>query len=324
MADTTLAVSEAADVERTAPRQDCRASWWRYPIYCLIVVSLPALFLLSSIFIVRSKSFPVESHDPFLLNPDYAYSLSHVNCDVVVFGDSTAITGVDPTVIEKSTGLKTCNIAQSQSILALLGTAALDNYLQSNEPPKYLVIQLGPESFSRDHQQFYWPEGITLLLRKKFGLRTLLTLVAHPQQTYGFAIWAIKAKLGALGPAPNFIEMEATFRSRSGLLILPKPPETGCVKHGLLSPPTLSWIKGLREKYSVNGTQVLIDVAPIPACENDMAQIAASLAGVTDNTLPVYPISLFSDLDRHLTMVGAERSTEEIAQQIQSRQQRQK
>src|SRR5271170_1953391 len=178
MPDTTLAVSEPANEEATVPRDERRVPWCRYPIYCLIVVSLPALFLLSSIFIVRSRNFPVESHDPFLLNPDYAYSLSHVNCDVVVFGDSTAVTGVDPTVIEKNTGLKTCNIAQSQSILALLGTMALDNYLQSNQPPKYLVIEMGPESFSRNEQNFFWPEGLTLLLRKKMGVRTLLTLIA--------------------------------------------------------------------------------------------------------------------------------------------------
>ncbi len=324
MTDTTLAVPEAANVEKTAPPDDHRVSWWRYPVYCLVVVSLPALFLLSSIFIVRSKNFPVESQDPFLLNPDYAYSLSHVDCDVLIFGDSTAITGVDPTVIEKNTGLKTCNIAQSQSILALMGTTALDNYLQSNQPPKYLVIELAPESFARNRQDFFWPEGLTFLLRRKMGVSTLFTLLAHPQQAYGFAMWAIKARLGALGPKPDFTEMQATFRSRHGLLVLPKPPETECSKPWTFMPPTSSWVRGLREKYSANGTHVIINVAPIPDCANNAGQIASSLDGITDNALPRYPISLFLDIDRHLTLTGADRSSEEIAQQIQSLQQSKK
>src|SRR5258708_17281497 len=66
--------------------------------YVLLMLIIPALFLASSIPIVRSQSFPLESGDPFLLNSDYAFSLKHVDCEVVIYGDSTALTGLDPTV----------------------------------------------------------------------------------------------------------------------------------------------------------------------------------------------------------------------------------
>ncbi|MGA2564133.1 MAG: hypothetical protein ABSF96_11280, partial [Steroidobacteraceae bacterium] len=105
-------------------RTNCRDQ-----VYVLAVVLMPLLFLLSSIPIVRSASFPALSGDPFLLNPDYAFSLKHVDCEVVIFGDSTAVTGVDPLTVHGVTNLKTCNIGQSRSALEILGTLALDTYL---------------------------------------------------------------------------------------------------------------------------------------------------------------------------------------------------
>jgi hypothetical protein len=316
MAETTMAAPELTGAETAPPGASRPVSRWRYAAYCLVVVALPAIFLLSSLFIVRSKNFLSKTQDPFLMDADYPYSLNNANCDILIFGDSTAVTGVDPTVIESATGLKSCNIAQSQSIVALLGTDALDHYLSSNQAPKYLVIDLAPESFSRGGGDFFWPEGLTLLVRRQMGVRTLLTLALHPKQSYGFALWAIKVKLGLLGVGPDFSSMQATFQSRHGLLVLPKPPETACMKKGSPRPPTTSWISELRQKYSTNGTHVIIDVAPLPDCTGDAAQIAASLSGLTDNVLPLYPIHLFSDIDRHLTLEGAERESAEIARQI--------
>jgi hypothetical protein len=74
----------------------------------------------------------------------------------------------------------------------------------------------------------------------------------------------------------------------------------------------------LREKYSAHGTRVLINVSPIPACTPDAARFASGSRDVTDNSLSLYPIGLFCDLDRHLTREGAERASLEVAKQILS------
>src|SRR5271167_557911 len=146
----------------------------------MTVILIPLLFLLSSIPIVRSTSFPAESKDPFLLNLDYAFSLKHVDCEIVIYGDSTAITGIDPTVVEQSSGLKTCNIAQSQSILEILGTMALDTYIANNAAPKFLIMQFAPETLAQDRKLIFWPEGLTLLFRKKPILEAIPVLLRHP------------------------------------------------------------------------------------------------------------------------------------------------
>jgi hypothetical protein len=289
----------------------------RYELFLLILVGIPAVFLLSSIAIARSASFPAEAGDPFLLHPDYPFSLEHADCGILIYGDSTAVTGIDPTVVEHATGMKTCNIAQSQSILEVAGPIALDTYLRNNRPPKYLVIQLAPETLARSDRNFFWPEGITVLLRRRSLPVALFTMIQHPVESYNFAMWAVKARIAAfVAPPSHFGTTEAIFASHQGLITLPKPPEKACSYKPAFSPPTAEWVRQLRQRYSTNGATVLIDVSPIPDCAPHAERLAAAMKGVTDNSLSLYPIGLFCDLDRHLTLEGAERSSEEIARQI--------
>ena len=289
----------------------------RFQAYVSLMLLIPALFLASSIPIVRSKSFPVESGDPFLLNPDYAFSLKHVDCDVVIYGDSTALTGLDPTAVSRATGLKTCNIAQAQSIVEILGMLALDTYLKNNAPPKYIVMQFAPETLTRGRSNFFWPEGLTLLLRKESIFQALPTFILHPVEAYHFSIWAIKAKLASLiEPPVDFASTQAIFRSRGGLLILPKPPETHCLNDIAYTQPTVDWVRMLKEKYANKGTRVLINVSPLPSCSPIAAPVEAGVRNVTDNSLSLYPVGLFCDLDRHHTLEGAERASLELGKQL--------
>jgi hypothetical protein len=251
------------------------------------------------------------------LKPDYPFSFKQVNCDVVIYGDSTAVTGLDPTVVSRATGLKTCNIAQAQSIVEILGMLALDTYLKNNVPPKYIVMQFAPETLSHNRSHFFWPEGLTLLLRKKSLFEALPTFVRHPVEAYNFSIWAIKAKVKSLFTPPiDLAYTEQVFRSRGGLLALPKPPQTRCSNDFVYDEPAVAWVHGLRERYAHDGTRVLINVSPLPACSPIAAAAAAGTRNVTDNSLPLFPIGLFCDHDRHLTLEGAARASRELAEQL--------
>jgi hypothetical protein len=317
MAHESTVIAPAAAVAAEAG-QDATNAGRQLPhwIYALLLLLIPAVFLWASIPIVRSAAFPAASGDPFLLNADYPYGLKHVDCAVVIYGDSSAITGIDPTIIERITGLKTCNIAQARSALEIVGMHALDLYLQNNAAPRYLLLQFTPETLARD-KEFFWPEGLTLLVRHKSLPVALAMMVAHPVKSYEFSIWAIKMRLQAFldGPA-DFSATEQTFKAKRGLLLLPKPAQTSCVNHRAIAPPVSSWTRQLRAEYSSGGTRVIIDVAPVADCTVNAVAIAPTLAGVTDNTLPVYPVSLFCDLDRHLTPLGSERLSSEIGAQI--------
>jgi hypothetical protein len=304
-----------ADTEGTSPKPT--QTPLRAKLYIFLMLVIPALFLALSIPIVRSKSFPSEASDPFLLNPDYAFNQMHVDCEVVIYGDSTALTGLDPTVVSRATGWKTCNIAQSQSIVEIVGMLALDTYLKNNAPPKFLVMQFAPETLSRGRNNVFWPEGLTLLLRKRSLLEALPTLLLHPVRAYQFAIWADKAKVDALINSPTDLgSTEALFRSHGGLLTLPKAAETHCLNNLEYAEPTAHWVRELREKYSNSGTRVLVNVSPLPDCSPIASEVATGVRNVTDNSLALFPIGLFCDLDRHLTLEGAERASLELAKQL--------
>jgi hypothetical protein len=288
----------------------------RVQFYVLTVVILPILFLISSIPIVRSDAFPIESGDPFIMYSDYPFSLKHVDCDVVIFGDSTASTGIDPTVVEKVTGLKSCTIAESQSIFEILGPYALDTYLRNNAPPKFIVMQFSPEVISRS-KEIFWPEGLTLLFRKKLLAAALPIVARHPVEFYNFAMWAIKTKVRAMYETPvAFAGMNAIFQARRGLISLPKPPETNCGLHTSRALPSHSWVRRMRDTYSSDVTRVVIDVAPVPECTEGVQRMSAEFEKVTDNTLPIFRIDQFCDLDRHLTLSGAETASAQIGAQI--------
>jgi hypothetical protein len=305
----------ANGIEREA--QEYPLSSLRPKLFVLLLLAIPSLFLFSAIPIVRSQTFPIASGDPFLLNPDFAFSLTNVNCDVIIYGDSTALTGLDPTVISKVTGLKTCNISQAQSIVEILGMQALDTYLKNNSPPKFIVMQFAPETLSRSRADMFWPEGLTLLVRRRPLLEAFLTFLSHPVRAYQFSIWAIKAKVSSLVTSPpDFSATEDIFRSRGGLLMLPKPPETRCINEIAYTPPAVQWVRDLKDKYALNSTQVLVNVAPLPTCSPIADLVAKGTRNVTDNSLSLFPISLFSDMDRHLNLEGAERASLELAKQL--------
>jgi hypothetical protein len=289
----------------------------RIKAYLALMLSIPLIFLWSAIPIARSSTFPIVAEDPFLLNPDYAFSLKHVDCDVVIVGDSTAVTGLDPTVVEGATGLKTCNIAQSRSAVELLGTLALDTYLKNNHPPRFIVMQFAPETLARERSDFFWSEGLTLVLRKKSILQAFPLLALHPVQAYQFAVWAVKQKVRSMRrPPTDFSSTEVMFRERRGLLVLPKTAETHCVNSIAYGQPSTPWIQALREKYSRNGTRVLINVSPLPDCAPNTDALTKELEGATDNSIARYPVGLFCDLDRHLTLEGADRASHDLVRQL--------
>jgi hypothetical protein len=110
--------------------------------------------------------------------------------------------------------------------------------------------------------------------------------------------------------------MNAIFQAKRGLIILPKPPETSCALHSSPAAPNDSWVQRMRNTYSSDVTHVVIDVAPVPECTQNVRSIAEGFGKITDNTLPIFPIDQFCDQDRHLTLGGAERVSAQIAAQI--------
>jgi hypothetical protein len=257
------------------------------------------------------------------------FQMANRDCDVLIFGDSTAMTGINPDVVESNTGFKTCNISVTNAVLAVTDNLTLNHYLAHNAKPKVLLLQFSPDGFQRESHAWrrtIYAEGLLELLRHGSPSETRSVLLMHPQESIAFAgyaagfssFYAIKDvwfHITRLRPE------EDTVTVRNGFFTPPAPARTFCDPAAAIteSEQAASFSRALVEDYHTQYAEqsgvVLVNVAPIPACDQNLAAFTTELNGVTSNSLLSLPIGLFND-DRHYTAFGSTIVSRLVAQEL--------
>ena len=301
---------EAFELERTRVRRS-------FALYCLALALVPVLAMASSFLIARSSFYVRHQRNSYLAISDYPFTLKNKNCDIVIYGDSSALTGVSPPVIEAATSLRTCNIAQPNTALAINGTFALDFYLRQNAPPKFLIFQLTAPDFSpRDTKGMLYEEGVLQLVRHRLDVQTVLLFARHPLEALDFSEFILRtALLDRALTTETYNRSWSTVQATNGLYTVPAPPLSRCAANLEIKTPDASWIAGLRNRYSSVGTRVLIFVAPYPECDSSFDYYAERLADLADNPLQRFDIRFFNE-QNHFTREGADINSKRIAQDI--------
>src|ERR1700761_7555586 len=78
--------------------------------YCLLVFLLPLLAIPTFIALGKSDFFINHGASAWVKANDNIFNMQGRDCDVLVYGDSTAMTGINPAVVSQETGFRTCNI----------------------------------------------------------------------------------------------------------------------------------------------------------------------------------------------------------------------
>jgi hypothetical protein len=251
------------------------------------------------------------------------------DCDVLIFGDSTAMTGIDPDVVERNTGFKTCNIAVTNSVLAVTHNLTLNRYLANNVKPRVLLVQLSPDGFqpeSNAWNQTVYPEGLLELLRHGNPAESRRVLLTHPREAIAFAGYAAGFSLYSgvkdiWFRVTNMRPEEDTVTIHNGFFTPPSPPSTSCEPGATFSNPQAGGgyprtVVGEYENgYADRSGIVLVNVAPIPSCDQNLAAFSSELNGVTSNSLLPLPVTLFND-PRHYTAVGSAVVSRLVAQEL--------
>jgi len=277
----------------------------------------------AGILVARSAGFPQRVFTPYNQVENYPFSLNHEDCEILIYGDSSAMTGVDPVRLEALTHHKTCNISQTQPTVVATGTLAIDLYLKQNTLPKYLVIQLAPETFYQPHglDTLAGFDPIMLMLRHDPGHATTKKLLQNPLPTLRFLSLALQDRYWPnRAYEASFLELYkrpiADYYSHSGFLTLPKPAETACGEPKPLgAPEDFGWIDEARTRYSAMGVKVLVLASPIPECDSQR-EIYRNLAPHVDGGPLTLPVGLFNDSDRHYTREGSDTVSAMVAQKI--------
>jgi hypothetical protein len=288
-----------------------------YVYYCLAILLVPIISVTSSFLIARSSWYIRHQRNSYLAISDYPFILRNSHCDVIVYGDSSALTGVSPPVIEAATSLRTCNIAQPNTALAIVGTFALDAYLKNNPRPRFLIFQFtAPDFAPRDPDGRLYEEGALQLTRHKLDLQTVRLFLRHPIETLAFSEFILRTALVERDWTDGTYDRAWTqIRTTHGLFTAPGPSLKACMGEFEVRAPDPVWIRQLRSKYSQQGTRVRVYVAPYPECDSSYDYYSEKLASLSDNRLKRFSIRMFNEKN-HFTREGADLNSKNIGEDI--------
>ena len=297
--------------------------------YCLLLLILPLLAIPACIRLGASDFFLRHGASVWVQSNDAVFSMRDRNCDVLVFGDSTAMTGINPDVVERNTGLKTCNISVTNSVLAVTHNLTLNRYLAQNARPRVLLIQLSPDGFEPEGNAWgatVYPEGLLELLRHGTPAESRRVLLTHPQESIAFAGYAAGFAMYSVVKdiwyrMTDLRPQEDTLTIRNGFFTPPAPPSTSCEPGATFSNPLAGGayprtvVGEYESDYASRSGVVLVNVAPIPSCDQNLAAFSSELNGVTSNSLEPLPVRLFND-PRHYTADGSTIVSRLVAQEV--------
>lgn len=296
--------------------------------YSLFVVLLPLLAVPLFILLGSSDFFLHHGASVWVQANDAVFSIRDRKCDVLIYGDSTAMTGIDPDLVSRYTGLRTCNIAVTNAVLAVTGNLTLDRYLRHNIRPKLLIVQLSPDDFQKENRVWshtIYAEGLLELLRHGSPEEGRHLLLTHPHEAIAFAGYAAGysayyAIKDVWFRATHLRPEEDEIQVRNGFFTPPAPARTSC-EGGNARPAdrtggfARTMTREYQNSYGDGNSVVLVDVAPIPSCDENLAAYTHELQGVTSNRLQGLPIGLFND-ERHYTAFGSHVVSALVAQQV--------
>jgi hypothetical protein len=303
----------------TEVRHEPLASPWRLRLYVAALVLFPFAFILFTLWWVTTDSYLRHVPFPYILDTGYGSKLHHADCDVVIDGDSTALVGVLPRILEQRTGLKTCNISEVAGIKMVNGMMVLDDYLAHNRRPRFLIFVFAPENLSHpSHWAFIsdfegWFYRIRFHRDASFWRRFYYDpngFLANVELSFRNGVeWLPKRPLP---PAlAHERELNAGHVSEAGT------PLTHCAGDTMIREPGPPWLSYLRNTYGVNGTHVLIDVMPMPPCDDGLSFYRAHLPGLIDNTVDTLPVGDYNSSGRlHTNDLGTTALSERIADQL--------
>lgn len=247
----------------------------RFALYLLIVMLIPLLAFLSIFPIARTGFFIRTSKRNFWHAMEYQFADRPEQCDVVIYGDSTALMGADPNIIQARTGLKTCNFAITYLGLATTGNLALDHYLAIHPAPRFIVLEVLPSHLrppALDDESGII-DGFLIADRKLPPLQAAKLFLSHPKNSFYFAaqLWR---QLISFTPSTSPDFSEATYRNDIASLAAHHGffgtqhagGNTDCFYQFQQVSFSQKYVASYR-KYEKDGTRVLIWPSPVRHCD---------------------------------------------------------
>jgi len=293
-------------------------------LYVLPILLVPVVLVLTAWFVLPTEWFRMRSGNTYLANLGYGTKLHGRTCDILIYGDSSGMAGIDPLLLEQQTGLKACNIAEGVGVPEVVHLMPVDDFLAHNPRPRFLLFYFSPFNFNmfNDHWNddlINSGEGISYLIEHESTGFALRTLLKHPTSYLSWVESGLRLVLLHGMGKPYSPDIFKLRDETGGRFVFPNKPRPACdPSTAYRALPDLAFLSYMRAHYATGGTQVIVDAAPTPDCDPNLAYYREHVIPYVDNKpYLTLPISEFSNFGRaHPNDTGMPKVTAMVATQI--------
>ncbi len=149
--------------------------------FVALILGPIVVLLVAAPLVVRTQWFARGAGEEWVRVLDYPYDVRNVDADVIIFGNSAAMTGVDPRLYERDTGERVAILPSNIHVVSVMNERPLVSYLAHNKRPRLIVIYLSPWETGAPAPTV-WPEGLVMLLRHGTVAEMVRFFVSDPAQ----------------------------------------------------------------------------------------------------------------------------------------------
>ena len=212
---------------------------------------------------------------PFASTLDAAYSVTGPPADIVIFGDSAALYGVDTPAMSRDLGLRTINLPNTQGSLPVTRDQPLAMYLATHRAPRLIVLYFMPwdidamDTPDALNPQAY--EGEEQVIRNG-SARSVLTLLRHRTEdtlVFPMRLYSTHGRVTELlHPNRKRETVMQGFRPyQPGYPAVTGPCPFQMFFGERAKIATGNTLEALVRHYTTPSTRVAVYLAPLPACE---------------------------------------------------------
>jgi hypothetical protein len=293
-----------------------------------------------ALFLLLIGGSVVSRFDFYLTNPPgnvitlgltaLKFQTEKIDADILFVGDSTALFGIIPSVVERETGLKAYNLGLTINAFIYGEPFLLRRYLQMNKPPKYIVLQINPwttpsQTVSED-DRVYEQGFVTMRYGSLQDIAAFLR--QRPRELFCFPIHTLNTVgqfiTGGAHDLPQYREMRSQLAINAGFLhmnLFGSHVDTvpyDCTADTPAGAPDKTYISSFYRRYSSPQTKVLVLISPLPDCQKRLPYFQKAYAGVVDRPPVALPVNCFAPrpTSLHLRTSGAVQNSLLISQFI--------
>ena len=241
----------------------------------LLLLAVAAIALYAWPFVmVRQSGFDRWSNSSEGATLEYGFETAGANADVVIFGESSALHGVDPNQITTALNLKTLNLPNTLGSLVVSGDVEMRQYLHHNSKPKLIVIYLAPWDLNyldlNDFRKLY--EGEEMLMRHGSASDIFHFAISRPLEFLQFP-FRFHSSNSIFGILQHLRKPASPSEIAANYGYLPNPDPRRLTEtcklpaSFMIAQPSTKSTQALIDRYANSADRIMVYIAPIPSCQ---------------------------------------------------------